>query len=268
VGLSVLPSVAALRDLRAAARPSAAPRSFIGFGDPLFTGTTADRRGLAVIATKCREGEPADPTEIRALPRLPETAQELSAIGRALGAGADAVVLGAATTESRVRQADLSQYRTIAFATHAVLPGELRCRSEPSLVLTPPATPTAADDGLLEASEVAQLRLDADWVVLSACNTAGPDGSLGGESLSGLARAFFYAGARALLVSHWAVASQPTVALTTGVFAAWARNPARGRSEALRQGQLALLGDASTAHPFFWAPFTLVGDGGPGPAGT
>ena len=78
---------------------------------------------------------------------------------------------------------------------------------EPALVLMPPKVGTKADDGLLLASEIAQLKLNADWVVLSACNTAageGPDG----EGLSGLAKAFFYAGTRALLVSHWRISSQ------------------------------------------------------------
>jgi CHAT domain-containing protein len=142
------------------------------------------------------------------------------------------------------------------------LPGELRCQSEPALTLTPPASASAADDGLLDASEIATLKLDADWVVLSACNTAGPDGSLGGESLSGLARAFFYAGARAVVATHWAIASKPTVDLTTAMFAAYTKDAGLGRAEALRRAQALLRGQAATSHPFFWAPFVVVGDGG------
>ena len=175
------------------------------------------------------------------------------------------LVLGAAATERRVRETDLSRYRVVAFATHGLLPGELRCQAEPALALTPPATPTKGEDGVLDASEVATLKLDADWVVLSACNTAGPDGALGGESLSGLTRAFFYAGARALLVSHWAVASGPTVDLTTGMFAVYAREPGVGKAEALRRAQAAVRAKPGTAHPFFWAPFVVVGDGGATP---
>ena len=105
-------------------------------------------------------------------------------------------------------------------------------------------------------------RSDADWVVLSACNTAAPDGGLGGQSLSGLARAFFYAGARSLLVSHWAVASQPTVVLTASLFEAYTRDAALGRAAALRAAQAKLLADQATSHPALWAPFVLVGDGG------
>jgi CHAT domain-containing protein len=123
------------------------------------------------------------------VPRLPESADEVKRIAAALGAKPDALVRGRDATERRVRETDLSRYRVIAFATHGLLPGELDCQNEPALALAPPAA--AGGDGLLDASEVAMLKLDADWVVLSACNTAGPDGSLGGESLSGLTRAFF-----------------------------------------------------------------------------
>jgi CHAT domain-containing protein/tetratricopeptide (TPR) repeat protein len=261
MAVSVLPSVAALRDLRGV-KASAAARPFLGFGDPVLASGTADRRSLVTATEQCGPDGAPDLGALRALPSLPETADELKRIARALGSDDSAVVLGTAATEARVRASDLRQYRVLAFATHGLLPGELACQPEPALILTPPAAASAADDGLLRASEVTQLGLDADWVLLSACNTAGPDGSLAGEGLSGLARAFFYAGARALLVSHWAVASEPTVHLTTGIFDGLAREPGLGRAEALRRSQLALLGRAETAHPFFWAPFVLVGDGG------
>ncbi len=266
MAISVIPAVSALRELRQVARGSGAPRPFIGFGDPAFAGPPGDTRSLKAMAELCREGAPVDADLVRGLPRLRETARELSSLARSLGADPASVVLGADASEAKVRATDLSQYRIVAFATHGLLPGELKCKSEPALALTPPAAGSAGDDGLLDAGEIAQLKLDADWVVLSACNTAGPDGKLGGESLSGLARAFFYAGARALLVSHWAVASQATVALTTATFAAQARDPAVGRAEALRRAQLALAAQADTAHPFYWAPFVLVGDGGAPPA--
>jgi CHAT domain-containing protein len=262
LAISVLPSVAALRDLRAVAGRSSAPQPFIGFADPAFGGDGKDRRNVSDAANLCRQGEPIDPAVLRGLPRLPESADEVTRIAAALGAGKDAVVTGAAATERRVRESDLARYRVVAFATHGLLPGELRCQAEPALALSPPATPTPGEDGLLDASEVATLKLDADWVVLSACNTAGPDGTLGGESLSGLARAFFYAGARALLASHWAVASGPTVDLTTAMFAAYARDSSIGKAEALRRAQTAVRLRLQTAHPFFWAPFVLVGDGG------
>ena len=100
-----------------------------------------------------------------------------------------------------------------AGATHGLVAGDVKGIGEPALVLTIPATPTADDDGLLTASEVAQLKLNADWVVLSACNTMAGDRP-GAEALSGLARAFFYAGSRALLVSHWTVESNAAARLS------------------------------------------------------
>ncbi|HXC53954.1 MAG TPA: CHAT domain-containing protein, partial [Rhizomicrobium sp.] len=146
-----------------------------------------------------------------------------------------------------------------------MLPGELHCQAEPGLVLSPPATPAAtpATDGLLTASEIATLKLNADLVVLSACNTAAGGGAkLGGGALEGLADAFFNAGARAVLASHWEVPSAATQTLMTGVFARYAKDPSHDLAEALRQSQLALIAAPATAHPFNWAAFTLIGDGG------
>jgi CHAT domain-containing protein len=109
--------------------------------------------------------------------------------------------------------------------------------------------------------------------VRSACNTAAGNGA-GAEAVSGLGRAFFYAGARALLVSNWPVETNAARTLTTDLFRRQAENPRLGRAEALREAELALLDGTgavdptsqqplfSYAHPIFWAPFTLVGDGG------
>jgi CHAT domain-containing protein len=158
----------------------------------------------------------------------------------------------------------LDQYRIIDFATHGLVAGEVGGLSEPALVLSIPDRPTAEDDGLLTASRIAKLRLDADWAVLSACNTAAGD-TPGAEGLSGLARAFFYAGARSLMVSHWPVESAAAVKLTTGAFSELRKNPAIGRAEALRRSMRALIADRSSqnnADPSVWAPFVLVGEGG------
>ena len=161
----------------------------------------------------------------------------------------------------------LVQARIVHFATHGLLGGETEMlgasKAEPALLLTPPNQPTEADDGLLTASAVAQLRLNADWVVLSACNTAAGDGdTTGTEALSGLARAFFYAGARALLVSHWAVDSEATVKLVTKTFDELKRDNRIGRAEALRRSMRALIGSGGgNAHPANWAPFVVAGEG-------
>ena len=132
-------------------------------------------------------------------------------------------------------------------------------------MFTPPETGTEDDDGLLTASEIAMLDLDADWVILSACNTAAADGTPGAEGLSGMAKAFFYAGARALLVSHWSVNSEAAVAITTGMLGEMADNPDIGRAESLRRSMMAMMdteGKDHFAHPMFWAPFVVVGEGG------
>jgi CHAT domain-containing protein len=137
--------------------------------------------------------------------------------------------------------------------------------------LTPPLAPTKDDDGLLRASDVPQLKLNADWVVLSACNTAAPDGSPGAEGLSGLAKAFFYAGARSVLVSHWPVISGAAAKLATGAFHMLASDPNLGRAEAFRRSILSLIDNAgkqdspaNEAHPSYWAPFVVVGEAGAG----
>ena len=122
-------------------------------------------------------------------------------------------------------------------------------------------------------AEILSLKLDADWVVLSACNTGSGQGA-GAEAVSGLGRAFFYAGTRALLVSNWPVETTSAKALTTDLFKRQSETPDLTRAQALRQSMLALIDgpgyvDArngrtvfSYAHPIFWAPFTLIGDGG------
>jgi len=141
--------------------------------------------------------------------------------------------------------------------------------AEPGLVLTPPRKGTndakalERDDGFLTASEIATVKLDADWVVLSACNTAGAQ-SENAEGLSGIARAFFYAGARALLVSHWEVGSGAAVKLTTRAFAELKAHPSIGRAEAFRISvrELIKTGTDFEAHTSQWAPFVVVGEGG------
>ena len=129
-------------------------------------------------------------------------------------------------------------------------------------------------DALLTASDVMGMHLDANLVILSACNSGGPGGKTAGESLSGLARAFFFAGARALMVTHWSVNDQVTAYLIADTLRRMRAEPSLGVAGALRQAQLAMLADAGhglpaeVAHPFFWAPFAIIGDGGGHPAAT
>jgi CHAT domain-containing protein len=218
-------------------------------------------------------GGMADVAALRKQPPLPETTDELCAVARITRTQVTNIYLGEQATESTIKQlsADgrLATYRVIHFATHGLLAGEtesfVKSKAEPALLLSPPETPTFEDDGLLTASEVAQLHLDAEWVVLSACNTAAGVAATERdvEALSGLARSFFYAGARALLVSHWYVDSDSTVHLITNTFAAMKTNQTIGRAEALRRSMLALIAmGGQSAHPAHWAPFIVVGEGG------
>jgi CHAT domain-containing protein len=263
--LSILPSVQSLGALRKLPGGTAAARPFFGMGDPVLKGPDpADRqrgvkrRSIAAPRGFYRDGH-ADISAVRELTPLPDTAAELKTIAKMLDAPPDAVNLREAATETRLKSMPLSDYRIIAFATHGLVAGDLSGLAEPALVLTPPDVPTDTDDGLLTASEIAALKLNADWVVLSACNTAA-GGEEGAEALSGLARAFFYAGARALLVSHWAVYSEAATELTTKTFASLAAAPDIGRAEAFRQAMLDLI--AHGKPPGYWAPFVVVGEGG------
>jgi CHAT domain-containing protein len=194
---------------------------------------------------------------------LPDTADELNAIARSLGVAAADLHLGRDASETTLKRAPLADYRIVYFATHGLVAGDVKGLAEPSLALSMPKQPTDLDDGLLTSSEVAQLRLNADWVVLSACNTIAGD-KPGAEALSGLARSFFYAGARALLVSHWAVDSDAATRITTATFDLLKSDPTLSRAGALRRAMLAYLNDPSSprnAYPAFWAPFALIGEG-------
>lgn len=261
---TVLPSVGSLRALRRFVRRSQATRPFIGYGDPSLSGDSGSTRGIEVRALFTRGGY-ANVDVLRQLSPLPDTADELRALARTMGASDGTLRLGAAATESSVRSDALTDYRVVAFATHGLAAGDFEDVSEPALVLTPPAEASLTDDGLLTSSEIAQLSLDADWVILSACNTAAPDGTPGAEGLSGLAKAFFFAGTRSLLVSHWPVASDATRELTTNMLTAAMADESVGRAEALRrsiQRLMSLEARPEYAHPLFWAPFVVVGEGG------
>ena len=260
--VSVLPSASSLKSLRLFARNSRASLPFLGIGDPLLDDHPKSKsRGMTVTAIY--RGGSVDVAAIRGLPSLPETAGELAAEAKLFKAPPGSVMLRENATVAAVRRADLSNRRVIAFATHGLLAGDVGI-AEPGLVLTPPASPSADDDGLLKASQIAQLKLNADLVILSACNTAASDGTPGAEGFSGLSKAFLYAGTRSLMVSHWSVVSDSTVALMTRLVAHLDETGV-GRAEALRRAELEVMADpdhSEYAHPLFWAPFVVVGEGG------
>lgn len=275
--VSVLPSMGSLKSLRAFARRDHGVKPMTGFGDPVFNpaeGGPADRRAASgkvaarSIATSAYtdfwRGAGVDRARLaQALPQLPDTADELNAVAKDVGAAEADIHLGRDASEATLKRAPLAQYSIIYFATHGLVAGDIKGVGEPSLALSIPDQPSELDDGLLTASEVAQLKLNADWVVLSACNTIAGD-KPGAEALSGLARAFFYAGARALLVSHWAVDSEAATRLTISTFDLLKNDPGIGRAEALRRAMLTYVDDISSprnAYPAMWGPFALIGEG-------
>jgi len=263
-----LPSIQSLRFLRTRSKASIDKRDpLAAFGDPVLSGVAETRGGLNggsfATGANALRGSLADVSAIRELARLPGTATELNAIAKSLQAPSGSVMLGNRATETRIKKANLSNTRIIAFATHGLLAGEVDGLSEPGLVFTPPTNATAADDGLLTASEISQLDLDADWVLLSACNTAAGE-SGGAEGLTGLAKSFFYAGARSLLASHWPVRDDLAAILSSKTVALEISVSSLSRAQALRQTMIAVRNDPdddTTAHPSSWAPFMLVGDG-------
>ncbi len=293
--VSMVPSAAALRTLRALPPGPASRDPFIGFGDPYFSPEQAAEadaekdakpvqvasadpaanttRGLPLNRRSSPKIEGVSSAELAQLPRLPDTAAELTSIAKALRIDPDKTLhLGRAANEQAVATADLSHYRIVDFATHGLVPGELNGLTQPALALTAPAVANVAGDGLLTVEKILALKLDADWVVLSACNTAAGAGA-GAEAASGLGQAFFYAGTRTILVTNWSVHSASARILVSDLFRRQATDPALTRAEALRQAMMALLdGNGfnddsgkllfSYGHPLFWAPYTIIGDGG------
>jgi len=254
-----VPSPQTFVTLRGAGLGSSAPLAYAGFGD--FTPPSQAQLNRSFPVDRCA----ADARLAAGLVRLPGTRVEVQEALRLTGARPQDIKLGTEFTERALRGAELGQRRIIHLATHALLPGELSCLPEPSIVVSPQPGAADAASSFVKASDLLGLKLDADLVILSACNTGGPGGAGGGEALSGLARAFFYAGARGLMVTHWAV-DDAAAALTV---ADSLRRQQAGASSAaaLRGAQLLLLEEAGRrlpnvfGHPFYWAPFALIGDG-------
>lgn len=256
--ITVLPSAVNLR-ARQGATQQGHPATLLAVGDPVFTGVEQPSDVVRSAALGA--------IDVSALVRLPGTRREVRAIAGQFGPDRSQVLLGAEATEHAVRTATMAEKDVIVFATHGLIAGELQGLSEPALALTPPAGLAVGDrptenDGLLTASEIAGLTLSSRWVVLSACNTAAGNGE-GAEGLSGLARAFFAAGAQTLLVSHWPVRDDAAARLTSDAFSLLEKQGDMRRAEAMRlsmKGMLHDTSDSTFAHPATWAPFFLVGD--------
>ena len=289
--LTQIPSLRSLFQLRSARQGPAKKRQankFIGFGDPILQGQSETRSAGGSIARRRVKTQKSDVTlrsvfrqgstrsgygiaDIGALSkmaRLPGTALELEAMREALQASKNSVFTETRASETMFRNTDFSGVNILALATHGLLAGEIDGAREPGLVFTPPPQSSEKDDGLLTASEITQLKLDADWVILSACNTAAGDGSDGASGLSGLARSFFYAGARNLLASHWPVRDDVAAKLTVRTIQIMKEQPKLSRAEAFQAAMREIRNDKSAdsdsdtwAHPNAWAPFILIGDG-------
>ncbi|MGE0613540.1 MAG: CHAT domain-containing protein, partial [Hyphomicrobiales bacterium] len=292
--VTVLPSAASLAVLRSLPDGKAGRKPFIGFGNPYFSREQADQpapapvpvaelasrgamlktRGLRISLRSAPPTSNGSMADLSVLPPLPDTADEVRSLALTMKTDpSESVYLGARANEAAIKTQDLSGYRIVAFATHGLVPGDLSGLREPALALTAPEVSSGDGDGLLTMSEIMGLKLDADWVILSACNT-GTGRAGGAESVSGLGRAFFYAGTRALLVSSWPVETTSARVLTTDLFRRAGADAALDRAVALQQAMSALIDSPSAmdeagkqplyyyAHPIFWAPFILVGDGG------
>lgn len=261
VSTSVSPR--AFADLRQSA-PSRAPAHYIGFGqhkpaDAFFLPATGLTRG---------SGADGCSWSLAAWGR-PISAAELVAARQQLGGSGAEVVTGSAFTDEAIKaRGDLDRYRIVHFATHGLLqPARQGCPARPSLMTS---FGGSGSDGLLSFGEIFDLRLDADVVILSACDTAGRSSlaanreagiSGGGDhALDGLVRAFVGAGGRLVVASHWPVPDDfdATQRLISGMFRA---PPGTGTAAALRAAQHALMDDVMTSHPFYWSGFAVVGDG-------
>jgi CHAT domain-containing protein len=246
--------------------PSVGKHAFLGFGDPELPSPDNAKAFSSVAnfegadAALCRETREA----LFALQPLKETGRELKTVADSINPADQTIVTGPDFSDGAVEgRKDLDQYRVLFFATHGLLPTKKDCLPEPALLAS---VGDGASDGLLSASKIAGLTLDADLVVLSACDTGGGleagiedrTGLAGsGEALSGLTRAFIYAGARSLIVSHWSVDVHAMVELMTSMFASGAPT----ESAALRQADLKMIASEQYSHPYYWAAFTVVGDG-------
>ncbi len=301
VSLTSVPSINALVSLRAVPGGDPQRKPFIGFGDPVFSPKQLEQpvaakkgdapktsrlasRGLSVTVRGVRISEKGmldsmkiDSSLLSQLERLPDTSEEIISTARALEADQQKdVFLGRNASEHQVKNILLSDRKVVSFATHALVPGDLDGLDQPALALSSPSVTGEKEDGLLTMGEILKLKMNADWVVLSACNTGAAEGQ-GAEAISGLGKAFFYAGTRSLLVTMWPVETTSAKKLVTDTFHAQKDNRNLSRAQALRKAALDMIDRgvlkdrasgrtaAAYAHPLFWAPFVLVGD--PGNAG-
>ncbi len=247
---------ASLQARTAQPRRALAASAMLALGAPTPFGTSmadaqAARKGPLLASAVFRGGQ-ADAQSLASLPAL--RSAEVEAVSRSVGKAT--VLTGDQASEEQLAKTRLDQYGVLLFATHALVAGEMEGVTEPALVLARPERGSSSD-GVLTASEIGALRLDADWVILSACNTAAGDGEAA-PAYSGLAQAFRYAGARTLMLSHWPVRDDAAAVLAATVL----KEAAKGRkpAQALRAAMLHAMADPDlpdAANPHVWAPFVV-----------
>lgn len=276
VAISHVPSASGWVSLKKLSQQPHAREAMLAWGDPAFDlearevamNSAGLVRKVAVTRTVGEQSrnvmDAASFAAYSKIPALPETRQEVMELATILHADPQRdLILGRNATRASVLQQSqsghLASKQVVVFATHGLLAGDLPNLNQPALAMA--ATKNPQESPLLTLEDVLGLKLNADWVVLSACNTAGADGKAE-EAMSGLARGFFYAGSRSLLVTHWSVESESAMLLTTRTFNAYQKNPTMRRAEALRQAMLETMRTPQYAHPTYWAPYALVGEGG------
>lgn len=289
VSITNLPATTAIVTLRT--RPSSEETSdkttkLIAFADPIFSPTdmapiqlppsgqrnAIQNRGLPATFRNRPQTRAIDSADLSMLPRLPDTVEEVVSISNAIGSPQTSdLIMGLEANEQKVKEMDLTAADILIFATHGLIPGDLNGLMQPALAMANPLLSKTTGDGLLTMDEILSLKLDAKLVLLSACNTAAGEGAEA-EAVSGLGQAFFYAGSQSLLVSYWPVHSVSAMELTTAMFSEISQNTTTSSATALQKSALKLLkanyedeqGQPlfSYAHPIFWAPFNIVGDGG------
>lgn len=281
VAISHIPTAASLIALHSGAAKPRAEKGFIGFGDPAFDFRDLPTKPLSGITSRKvrsipfsgNRTPPAAPVAVwdmyARINALPDTREEILSIGRILGADQEKdIFLGKTASRLTVKSTRLDDRQIVAFATHGLVPGDFPGLDQPALALANPGPNENHQDGFLTLEDILGLKLNADLVVLSACNTAAGD-SKNSEALSGLGRGFFFAGSKSLLVTHWPVETESARQLVTGFFQALKKNP-QMRAQALRVAMLALRNSNATStepkefpysHPIYWAPYSLVGEG-------
>ena len=270
MAMSYAPSAASVSAWWQKIKPSASPLALLAFADPALPGRQDLSPSFNFAKLRGSDSTLPDATlNARAICRLsalPDTRREAQGLAGQLGVGQSRILLAEEASDTGLAQlnssGELARYRILLFATHGLMPGN--AGAESALALTPGGgceTENANEDGMLVASEISRLAMDADWVILSGCNTATQDLGPDPRSLSGLARAFFAAGARRVLASHWSVDSAATTDLLAELF----NKNGEANSRTLQRTMAKMRTSRSTlsyrAHPAFWAPFVIVGDG-------